>query len=144
MKHLRDHQIYFTGRVTADLEMNLQLMLNGNIGFIDDVVYRIRSHDENASNTFKDVQELDYSYIDLIKFIYGKALSIIENKAQLDRWYHRLMLRNMQMCLYLVLQKKDRKQLSSFHKLMLKKYRKEYGRLFLNHPKFIIILILNK
>lgn len=144
MDHLKKNHIYFTGRITADIEINLQMMLCGDIGFINEVVYMIRQHDNNASSAFGNVRDLEDMYLAVYKPIYEKALPVVKNKDLLDRWYRKLIFRNMKFCLHVVLLKRNRKWLSLLNRLLLAKYRKHYFFFLMTHPKFIARMILNR
>jgi len=144
LDHLTANDINFTGRITADIEMNLQLMLCGNVGFINEVVYVIRQHGANASGSVKTAKDLEYSYIELIKVIYNKAQPVISDKKALNKWYKKLITKNLKMCIYMIVRQRDRKQSFLFHKLMVKKYKKEYIRFILTNPKYLIKMLLNR
>src|SRR5258705_810186 len=75
--HLRNNGIRFSGRATADLEMNFRMMLCGNVGFVNEVVYMTRLHAGNASGQFNNVEALYDMYLDVYDAIYSKAKTII-------------------------------------------------------------------
>jgi len=143
IRHLVENNIRLTGRMTADVEMNLQLMLAGNVGYIDKVCYTVRQHDHNASIGFKDVNGLENSYLELTRFLFEKAARVVKNKNLLTGWYRKVILRNMQLCINMVLGKKDRQQTSSFHQILRTKYRREYTWLALKNPKYPVKMILS-
>jgi hypothetical protein len=143
LNFLKKNNIRFNDRGTGDVEFNLQLMLLGNIGFIDESVYMIRVHDANASGSIGGAAELENMYLDVYTFIYKKAAPTIE-KPLLDKWYHKLIIKNIILCLHAVLPLKDRKQTFIFNKLMLKKYRKKYLGFLAANPKYIVKIILNR
>jgi len=144
MDHLRRNNIYFSGWLTGDIEINLQLMLSGNIGFINEAVYVTRVHDNNASGSFNDPKELADMYLNIYRDIYKKALPVIKNKNLLKNWLNKLIAKNIMLCLHMVLAKKNRRQLYSFNKLLLKEYRREYLLFLARHPKYLVKVILNK
>jgi len=144
MKHLVANNIRLTGRITADVEMNLQLMLVGNVGYIDETCYTVRQHDQNASIGFKDVNGLANSYLELIRFLYEKAIPVIKNEGLLSKWYRKVILKNMQLCINIVLGAKNPRQTSSFHHILKTKYRKEYKWLALRNPKYPVKMMLRR
>lgn len=144
MKHLKENAIYFTGRLTTDIEMNLQLMMIGNVGYINELIYTVRQHSNNASNTFFDINQLENSYLTLVKFLRDKAALLISNKKVLDRWYQKVIIRNILMCIYMVIQKGNYKQLSLFHQLLITKYPKEYSKIIIRHPRYWMKLLFEQ
>lgn len=144
MGHLRKNNINFTGWVNADIEINLQLMLYGNIGFLNEVVYVIRLHAGNASGQFRDAKGLADMYLGVYRYIYKKALPVINDLKAMKTWRNKIMDKNIMLCLHMVLVKKDRKQMNLFNRLLLKEYRREYLSFLVRRPKYIAKVILNR
>ena len=144
LKHLKENRIFFEGRITADLELNLQLMMHGNVAFIDEQIYIIRRHGNNASTSVTDLHELEYSYLDLLRVIYNKAKITWPDEQALDEWYNKTILRHLEKSIYLVRLQNNYKLSMQFHRILYKKYRREYLNLIKKHPKYILKIILNR
>jgi glycosyltransferase involved in cell wall biosynthesis len=142
--HLKKSNFRFSGRVNGDIELCLLLMLQGDAGFINEEVYMVRIHSDNASGGTRSAAELENMYLDVYNYMYEKAAPFIINKPLLDKWYNKLIARNIGLCLNTIIPRRDRKQTSLFNNLMLKKYRKEFLRFLATHPRFIAKIILNR
>ena len=141
---MKENRIFFEGRITADLELNLQLMMHGNVAFIDEQIYIIRRHGNNASTSVTDLHELEYSYLDLLRVIYNKAKITWPDEPALDEWYNKTILRHLEKSIYLVRLQNNYKLSMQFHRILYKKYRREYLNLIKKHPKYILKIILNR
>ncbi|HET6993726.1 MAG TPA: glycosyltransferase family 2 protein [Chitinophagaceae bacterium] len=144
VRHIRENNIGFSGRVTGDVEFNLQLMLAGNIGFINDLVYVVRVHDHNVTGAIKNIYELENAYIDVYKYLYEKVGPKVDDKKALNNWYRKIFFKRTKLCLQSVISGRNRKDVLSLNRLLLKKYKAKYLSFFLRHPEYIARIILNR
>jgi hypothetical protein len=144
MRHLRENHIHFSGWINGDIELNLLLMLYGNVGFINEVVYVTRQHENNASIMFNDSKGLGRMYLDIYKYIYDKALLVLKDKKVLATWLKKLIDKNIMICLHTILAKNEREQMNLFNRFLFREYKKEYVFFLIRHPRYIVKVILNK
>jgi glycosyltransferase involved in cell wall biosynthesis len=144
MRHLKEYNITFNGRITTDIEFNLGLMLYGNIGFINEDVYTIRTHENNASGTNRETGEIENMYLDVYNYMYDKADKVIEDKKALNKWYRKLIVKNIRLCYDMVIPKRNRKQVNLLTRIIFRKYRNFFLLFLLKWPKYIAKIILNR
>jgi glycosyltransferase involved in cell wall biosynthesis len=144
LHQLKNNNIKFSGRMTADIEMNLQLMMFGDVGYINETCYMVRQHSANASASLKNAKDVEFSYLDLIQFLLNKATYVFGETNLLRKWYRSVISINIEHCLTLVNTKGNRKQAIELQKLLLKKYFTDYLFFLFRNPKHLIKVILNK
>jgi glycosyltransferase involved in cell wall biosynthesis len=142
-KYIKKHNMVFSGGATGDIELNLQCMLHGNAGFINENVYMTRVHDTNASGNKGGVVEIVKMYLEVYDWMYEKASPIIE-KPLLDQWYNKLIGKNIMLVLGLVISAGNRSQTMQLHRVLLKKYRSHYFKFLRKYPRYIVKMILNR
>jgi glycosyltransferase involved in cell wall biosynthesis len=144
LRHLKQNGIRFSGRMTADIEMNLQLMLVANVGYIDENCYMIRQHDANASTSLKKAKDVEFSYLDLVVFLRDKAKTQLDSNKNLCKWYRSVIATHINHSLNIINTKGNRKQVIELQRILFKKYPSHYLKFLLTHPKQIVKIAIAK
>jgi glycosyltransferase involved in cell wall biosynthesis len=142
-KFMKEYNMAFSGGATGDIELNLQSMLHGDVGFINENVYMTRVHATNASGIIGGAAEIEKMYLEVYNYIYKKAADVIE-KPLLDIWYQKLIRKNILLCLNSVVPFRNRKQTMKLNSILIQKYRALYLKLLVTHPKYVARMILNR
>lgn len=88
---LRDTKIGISESVTGDIEVNLKMMLFGDVGFVNRNVYVIRAHSQNETSQPRTAKDLIDGRIDMFDNIQKMYRTIYGTDEKIEQWRFRML-----------------------------------------------------
>ena len=106
-RKLINENLHFTGKFSADVEINLYLMQLGNVGYVNEDTYVIRSHGNNAIASLVSASKFIDDRLNLYEQVYSKYCKLYQSDEKIKNWKTKLLKKDiLEVSLTLMLQNK--------------------------------------